>query len=84
MHRDGRRWSGGCLEEGKRSPATLAASSSSSSNGVQNFFHDRCSDCPGFHGPLQGWLLTSRSARPDFPRSSGHLRTALNRDLIHQ
>lgn len=62
----------------KRSPATLAASSSSS-NGVQNFFHDRCSDRPGFHGPFKGWLLTSRSASPDVPRSSGHLRTALNR-----
>lgn len=34
----------------RRSTATPAASSSSSSNWVQNFFHDRCSDCPGFDG----------------------------------
>lgn len=35
-------------------------------------------DRPGFH---KGWLLTSRSASPDIPRSSGHLRTAVNQRL---
>lgn len=79
MHCDGGRWSGGFSEEGKK----VACDTGRVVVVVvvelgPELFPRQVLRLPRISRPFKGWLLTSRSASPDVPRSSGHLRTALN------